>query len=233
MIKAIGIAFLCLIFLRVDTFLYAKGVLCFEDPLGVECSSNLSSNTAFFFKDKQCLSLKPCSHLSFLNQKIALFHSKKNAKEMTLYDVIDLALKHHPQVQILREMIHVQSAQLGQARALYLPNLNVGASYTYQKTLYPESLFDVHSEVSKATYYLSLTWKLLDFGARRAQNRRADALLEASIAHHDALIYDILLGIVERYFDAQTKKATADVRKENVELAKQILNIIQMKVQML
>lgn len=223
------ILFFLILFLSVPTFLHAGGFFSFfKDPLFASPSYlNVTDNALFFFKKNPCLKPEPPSHLLFLNQEVSLLNSVKKEEELTLKEVIHLALTHHPQLQILREEINVQVAQLGQARSLYLPYLTIGGSYASQKTVYPEAFFDVNTDYNKLTYYASLTWKLFDFGIRNAQNRRANALLESAIYTHDAKIQSILLGIIELYFDAQTKKATAQARKENVMLAKQILTIVQ------
>lgn len=142
-------------------------------------------------------------------------------RPLTLSDAVDLALCHNPQVQSAWAAIKVQAAQVGEARAAYLPTVNVGMSRLKQKTSYPESQFVVQSERSSEARYATLTWRLLDFGARGANRRSADALLEAALASHDAVLQRTLANVIGAYFDAQTAKANREAKHKSEALAQQ------------
>ena len=102
------------------------------------------------------------------------------SKPLTLADTVDLALCHNPQVASAWAGIKVQAAQVGEARAAYLPTISAGISQQDQKSQYPESQFQVNTERSSVSQYASLTWRLLDFGGRGANRRSANASLNAA-----------------------------------------------------
>jgi outer membrane protein len=72
----------------------------------------------------------------------------------------------------------------GEARAAYLPTLNAGAS-RYRDGISAEQ---GSSTRSVGTLYATLTWRLLDFGGRSANQRAADVLLQAASASQDATL---------------------------------------------
>lgn len=140
---------------------------------------------------------------------------------IALAEAIDLALCHNPQVQSAWANIKVQAAQVGEARAAYLPTVTAGASYLNQRTQYPESQFQVNSDRTSLSRYYSLTWRLLDFGGRGANRRSANALLEAALASHDAVLQKTMANVIGLYFDAQTARAGREAKEKNEALARQ------------
>lgn len=138
---------------------------------------------------------------------------------LSLADAIDLALCQHPQVQAAWAGIKIQAAQLGEARAAYLPSVNAGASQVRSKTS-PAAGEGVRSTHS---YYAALTWRLLDAGARAANRRAADALLEAAAASHDATLQKAMANVIGLYFDAQSSQASEQARAQSEALARQVL----------
>jgi outer membrane protein len=153
--------------------------------------------------------------------------SHDGSKPLTLSDAVDLALCHNPQVQSAWATIKVQVAQVGESRAAYLPTLNVGTSQLSQKTQYPESTFSVNSARKSDSQFATLTWRLLDFGGRGANRRSANALLEAALASHDAVLQKTLANVIGMYFDAQTAKANGQAKEKSEALARQTLETAQ------
>ena len=117
----------------------------------------------------------------------------------------------------------MQATSLGEARSAWLPNANVTLSKLSTRTDYPGMPF-ANTRTSGHTVYGSLTWRLVDFGARAAGSQAASETLAAALASHDAALQKALSGIVQAYFDALTAKAAADVRREAVDLAQQTLD---------
>lgn len=126
-----------------------------------------------------------------------------NSKLLSLSDAVDLALCNNPQVQSAWATIKVQAAQVGEARAAYLPTLNAGLSRLNQTTTSRQSQFEVNSEQTSDSRYATLTWRLLDFGGRDANRRSANMLLEAALASHDAALQKTLSAVIDAYFDAK------------------------------
>lgn len=140
-------------------------------------------------------------------------------KVLTLADTVDLALCHQPQVQATWASIKLQAAQLGEARAAYLPTLNAGAS-RYRDGINSEQ---GSSTRSVGTLYATLTWRLLDFGGRSANQRAADVLLQAALASQDAALQKAMAAAVGLYHDAHSARAAEQARERALELARQVL----------
>jgi len=142
-----------------------------------------------------------------------------NGQPLSLSVAVDLALCQHPEVQGAWAAIKIQAAQAGAARAAYLPAVNMGMSRSRQKIAYPESHSSGNSDRISDSRYLTLTWRLLDFGTRAANRRAADASLEAALASHDAVLQKTLAHVIGAYFDAQTAQADRDAKAKSETLA--------------
>ena len=146
---------------------------------------------------------------------------------LTLAQAVDTALCNSPQARSAWASIKVQAAQVGEARAAYLPTVNLGMSQLQDKTSYPESQFVVNTDRSSESQFATLSWRLLNFGGREANRRSANALLEAAIASHDAVLQKALLNVVMAYFDVQTAQAAKDAKARAQELANTTLQTAQ------
>lgn len=146
---------------------------------------------------------------------------------LMLADAIDLALCHHPQIKGAWARIKVQAAQAGEARAAYLPAINAGLRYQQEQTRQPEALLPLESRRRTRSQYYMLTWRLLDFGTRNANLRSADALLEAALASHDAVLQKTMAGVIAAYYEVQISGANRQTRERNETLAHAILQATQ------
>jgi outer membrane protein len=147
------------------------------------------------------------------------------ATPLTLLQAIDLALCHNLQVQSSWASIKLQAAQVGEAKAAYLPTINAGVSQITQKIQYPESPSQVNTDRTSQSQYYTLTWRLLDFGGRSANQRAANALLDAALASHDAVLQKTLSNVIGLYFEAQTARANREAKEKIEALAKHTLEV--------
>ncbi|MCW5655722.1 TolC family protein [Hydrogenophaga sp.] len=145
--------------------------------------------------------------------------------KLTLTQAIQLALCQQPQIRIAAASITRQAAQLGEARAAYLPSLNIGASSQRQITQQPESQFTLRSDRRNTSQFATLTWRLLDGGGRNASQSMAQSLLGAAMATHDAELQRIFSAVTAAYFEAQTAGASHAFRRTSEGLARQTLDI--------
>ncbi|WP_413456976.1 TolC family protein [Herbaspirillum huttiense] len=140
-------------------------------------------------------------------------------KVLTLVDAVDLALCHQPQVQASWAAIKLQSSQLGEARAAYLPTLGAGVGQYRESATSDQG----SSKRSIGTLYATLTWRLLDFGGRSANQRAADVLLQAASASQDATLQKAMGNAVGLYYEAHSARAAQQSRERSLALARQIL----------
>ncbi|QBP76186.1 TolC family protein [Herbaspirillum huttiense] len=139
-------------------------------------------------------------------------------KVLTLVDAVDLALCHQPQVQASWAAIKLQSSQLGEARAAYLPTLGAGVGQYRESATSDQG----SSKRSIGTLYATLTWRLLDFGGRSANQRAADVLLQAASASQDATLQKAMGNAVGLYYDAHSARAAQQSRERSLALARAI-----------
>ncbi len=132
---------------------------------------------------------------------------------LSLAQAIDIALCHNLQIQQAWAKIKVQAAALGEARAAYLPTLTGGITRLRSHTHYENSQ-QPSTTTKGTTEYLSLTWRLFDFGGRAANERSSADLLTAALADHNEAIQKTLTDVIQAYFDAQTAQATLLAKKQ-------------------
>lgn len=140
-------------------------------------------------------------------------------KALSLADAIDLALCRQPQIQAAWAAIKLHTAQLGEARASYLPTVTAGASNVNSVSQYGGG----SNRRSITTLYATLTWRLLDFGGRSANQRAADAMLQSVMASHDATVQKAMASVVTGYYDVQSADASQQAREKSRMLARQLL----------
>ena len=149
---------------------------------------------------------------------------------LTLPAAVDLALCHNAQVRGAWAGIRLQAAGLGEARAAYLPSLNAGLSRVHDRTAYPGAA-TASSSLASNTGSLSLSWRLFDFGGRAAGQRSAQALLDAALANHDAVLQQTLAATVSAYFEAQTAQASWRMRQQHQGLAQETVAATRRRAQ--
>ena len=153
---------------------------------------------------------------------IACVASVDLSQPLELGSAIDVALCSNPQIRSAWAAIKVQSGVLGEARATYLPTMKVSVSRlaNWSKS---SSLFGANDSFQTGNQlYGSLTWRLLDFGGRSANNNVASQLLVAALAAHDASLQKTMKVVIQTYFDAMTAQSSFITRKKMVEIAERI-----------
>jgi outer membrane protein len=138
---------------------------------------------------------------------------------LALNVAVDMALCHNSQVKNTWAAIKVQAAALGEARGAYLPTLNATTSKLHNKNVDLAGQIPDTSSRGRTKNY-SLTYRLLDFGARSANLEAANQTLMAALASHDAALQKVLASVIGGYFDAMTAQAAYVSRAQALELAR-------------
>ncbi|MBS1159748.1 MAG: TolC family protein [Proteobacteria bacterium] len=138
---------------------------------------------------------------------------------LELPEAVERALCHNPQTRAAWAGAKVQTAQVGVARAAYLPAIGASLAYSKQKnvTRYDDSRFAVLNSETKPSLRsgsLKMSQVLTDFGQRSANLDQALALLEAANASHDAALQIAFVGAAQAYFDTQTAQAVLEAGRE-------------------
>nr|WP_158020799.1 TolC family protein [Chromobacterium sphagni] len=150
-----------------------------------------------------------------------------------LYAAASQALCHHPQTHEAWAQLHAGEAQLGSARAAYLPTLSAslqnGRDHAVtQVPSMPELSTDTHRRYRSDT--LTLNWLLYDFGARDAALKNAHALLESAQANLDGVMQKVLAGTAQDYYAAIAAQAARQAEQETETVAEQSLEASSRRV---
>lgn len=123
----------------------------------------------------------------------------QSAAPLALVEVVDLALCNNPQTREVWANARAQAAQVGVARAAYLPGLSgsVSASRNWTDTAGRSSPYDQNGAG------LTLSYLLYDFGAREAALENARELLAAAAATQDSTVQTVFLAAVQAFYQAQ------------------------------
>src|SRR5574343_1475256 len=108
------------------------------------------------------------------------------ATPLTAIDAVDLMLCKHPQTREVWASARAQAAQLGVAKAGWLPTVSGSAGTTrfeYQNTAY-----------TRDSAAITLSWLLYDFGQRSASVESAQQLLGAAAATQDVTVQTLFLN---------------------------------------
>jgi outer membrane protein len=151
--------------------------------------------------------------------------SKDFSRPLTLGEAVDIALSNNPQIKSSWANIKVRAGALGEARAAYLPTVSGLLGQTKDRISYLNSSFSyLDTNVDRTTFLGGLSWRIFDFGGRKANLRAANNLLAAALASHNAALQDALSKVTQAYFDAMIAKAGVKATSEGEEIAQATLN---------
>lgn len=141
---------------------------------------------------------------------------------LALPQAIELALCHNPQVRATWSEIRQQAAQVGEARAAYLPTANMSISRLDDYVSYPGSSYpDAHKRSNRTS--LTVNWRVFDFGTRSANLEAARGQLGAALSTRNAMVLKVVLQVLQAYEDAQSAQAVLHIRQSLRDLAVQTL----------
>lgn len=132
--------------------------------------------------------------------------------KLSLARSIEFALCNNPQTQRSWSSARAQAAQIGIAKATFLPSVNANSTVLREKSStrveeYPDLNRDVDSQLRTARLDLNLV--LFDFGARSDNLENARQLLAAANASHDAALQTVFVETAQHFYDALTASSSA------------------------
>jgi TolC family type I secretion outer membrane protein len=122
------------------------------------------------------------------------------AAPLSLMAVADAALCANPQTREVWANARVQAAQVGVARAAYLPSLSASLGSGRARS----------NDVTRDQRSLAanLSWLIFDFGGRGANLEAARQLLAAANASQDATVQSLLLAATQAFYQVQALQAS-------------------------
>jgi outer membrane protein len=152
---------------------------------------------------------------------------------LPLFEAVEHALCHNPQTRAAWANVKAQAAQVGSARAAYLPTLTGSVQGVRDHSvMHIPSNGALNSEQWNhyQTDTLNLSWMLYDFGARSAALDNAKQLLAAAQANHDAALQKVFAATAKDYYAAVATQANAGATRAIEDDAKQSLRAASARV---
>jgi outer membrane protein TolC len=131
-------------------------------------------------------------------------------RELTLGDVVDLALRNNPATRISWENARAAAAAYGSTKGLYYPTIDLGVSATRTRAR-ADSTGTNESTAGGPT--ATLTWLLFDIGGRSGTISEARNALIAADWTHNGVIQDVVLQVQQAYFNYVANRALLDAQK--------------------
>ena len=146
-------------------------------------------------------------------------------RELTLGDIVDIALRSNPATQISWQNARAAAAAYGSTKGQYYPTLDLGVSGTKSRTA--KSGGDGTTEQYAGGPTATLTWLIFDLGGRSGSIAVArDALLAADYAHN-FMIQDVVLQVQQAYFNYVANRALLDAQQLTLQEARTNLDVTQ------
>ena len=153
----------------------------------------------------------------------------------TLVDVIDQALCSNPQTRQAWANARFQAAQVGIAKAAYLPTVTLNTSVSRSMNSAGSNLQlttitsagGVSQPINRFTPVVSLNYLLYNFGGREAQLESAQRTLEASNWTHDAMLQTVMFAAIQAYYQVFATQAAAEAALVSEKAGNEALNAAQ------
>lgn len=139
--------------------------------------------------------------------------------------LVGLALGEHPRLRQLRDVREQREDENWIAKTSYLPTLQAAASFS--RSASDSSAFVFEDFDSGSLYSVSLTWELFGGFSRLNQTSRSRAELRAAEEAVRSAELEIEAAVRRFSLDLLTLYLTHETRAENVELARQQLELAQ------
>lgn len=136
-------------------------------------------------------------------------------------EVIDLALCKNPRTRELWSVARVQAAQVGLAQTDFLPTLDARLTASRVR-------IDSRA-VSQRGAALTLSWLLVDFGARSANLEVARQLLSAAAATLDATVQSVFLDALQAYYNTQAARAAVTAATQSEKASRESLSAAEVR----
>ena len=130
-------------------------------------------------------------------------------------EVVDQALCRNPRTHEAWASARVEAAEVGVARAAYLPELNGSATVSHQRA--------DGASANPRSASLTLAWLLYDSGARDANLEYARQLLSAAAGTLDATVQTVFLSALQAYYNAQAARAALGAAQESEKASRESL----------
>lgn len=140
------------------------------------------------------------------------------AHAANLMDVYHMALQQDPKLQEAEHQLQAQKTQIGQAKGLLLPSIDVSGNVQYNNENLSSSnpLYGGSHSYNSNGYTLQLTQPVFNMQAFRAYGQAKDVVKQAEIQYHVAQ-QSLILRVANAYFNvllSQDELQTAEAQRQ-------------------
>jgi outer membrane protein len=147
---------------------------------------------------------------------------KTEGATLSLAQLVDMALRNNPSTKAAWFQARSKAAELGDKRAAWLPEVEIGGALTRTKQAAVGGQFVFQQTTYGPT--ASLSYLLLDLGGRQADVDEARQNLFAANWTHDAAIQTVVLNVESAYFQYLNAKALKAAQEASLKEAQQNLD---------
>ncbi|AOJ85285.1 Fis family transcriptional regulator (plasmid) [Burkholderia sp. MSMB0856] len=139
------------------------------------------------------------------------------AEPLSLREAVERTLCSNPKTRQTWASVKAQAANVGVARAAYLPTLNGEWQRVRDDS---EVNIQNHPELSSSTSAtvnsesLSLNWVLFDFGGRKAALKNAASVFDAAVATHDATLQTVFATVAKDYYACEATQGELSAARD-------------------
>lgn len=148
-----------------------------------------------------------------------------------LAEAIRVALCNNPRARQAWFEAAAQAALVGASKSAYLPTLNAGLNKSYDVNHNPGSSYNRRTTNQIEGANFTLSWLLLDSGARRANVEQAQQNLAAALAGHDAALQQLFVAAAQAYYEAAAGAAAVAAARQAEATAKESAQAAEFKAQ--
>ena len=136
---------------------------------------------------------------------------QQRVNDLTLSDVVDIALRNNPSTQISWQNARAAAAAYGSAKGQYYPTLDLGISATRTRSANTSGGGTTTTTTGGPT--ATLTWLLFDIGGRSGSVTNARESLLAADWTHNGVLQDVVLQVQQAYFNYVANRALLDAQR--------------------
>jgi len=127
---------------------------------------------------------------------------------LALGDAIKMALCRNPRARQAWHEMAAQAALVGASKSAFLPSFSAGLSKSYDvlRNVGSTASSNEPKQINGASFTLS--WLLLDFGARAANVEQAQQNLAAALAARDGLLQQLFAAAAQAWYEAAAAQAS-------------------------
>jgi outer membrane protein TolC len=150
---------------------------------------------------------------------------QERLQELTLNDIVDIALRNNPATQISWQNARAAAAAYGSTRGQYYPTIDFGINGNRVHTTTGSDTSTKVTQQYTGGPTATITWLLFDLGGRSGSITAArDALLAADWTHN-RLLQDVVLQVQTAYFDYVANRALRDAQQLTLREAQTNLDV--------